>query len=315
MSRLPSWWRSCGLRRQPLPDQMTLRTNGTITEEFLHEPGEAGIRPICHRAVDCGPCRPFAGSSVFFVRWMPIGVALLAGLIDPAIARGLTAQELGVLVNTNDPQSVAVGEYYRVRRGIPAGNVIRVALPTGSPDLSVGEFRRVKAIIDQRTPGRVQAFATTWVAPYRVNCMSLNTAIAFGYNPAFCAQGCQQTQPSAYYDSESAAPAVDLGIRPAMSIAARTVAEAKALIDRGVASDGTAPRGTAYLLSTSDTQRNVRATRYGLARAMSGSILDLRVLQTDKLQGRSDVMFYFTGSVRVPDLRSNRFLPAPSAIT
>ncbi len=245
----------------------------------------------------------------FFVRWMPIGVALLAGLIDPAIARGLTAQELGVLVNTNDPQSVAVGEYYRVRRGIPAGNVIRVALPTGSPDLSVGEFRHVKAIIDQRTPGRAQPFATTWVAPYRVNCMSLNTAIAFGYNPAFCAQGCQQTQPSAYYDSESAAPAVDLGIRPAMSIAARTVAEAKALIDRGVASDGTAPRGTAYLLSTSDTQRNVRATRYGLARAMSGSILDLRVLQTDKLQGRSDVMFYFTGSVRVPDLRSNRFLP------
>jgi uncharacterized protein (TIGR03790 family) len=256
--------------------------------------------------------RTFCRQSLF-ARWLLTGFALVAGLGNWDLARGLTPQELGVLVNTNDPQSVAVGEYYRVRRNIPAANVIRVALPTGTASLPVGEFRRLKASIDRRTPGRVQAFAATWVAPYRVNCMSLNTAIAIGYNPAFCSQGCQRTRSSAYYDSDSAAPAVDLGIRPTMSIAARTFEEAKALIDRGVASDGTAPRGTAYLLSTSDTQRNVRAARYGLARAMLGSILDLQVLQADKLQDRRDVMFYFTGTARVPDLRSNRFVPGAIA--
>lgn len=248
----------------------------------------------------------FLGS---LARWLTAGVALLAATGDPAVAGGLTARELGVLINTSDPQSVAVGEYYQARRGIPAANVIRVRLPTGSPNMSVDMFRRLKAIIDRRTPGRVQAFATTWVAPYRVHCMSLNTAIAFGYDPAFCAQKCARTRTSGYYDSDSTQPALDLGLRPTMSIAARSVAEAKALIERGIASDGTAPPGTAYLLNTSDTQRSVRAARYGIARRMLGSLLNIQLLQADTLQNRKDVMFYFTGLARVPDLRSNHFLP------
>jgi uncharacterized protein (TIGR03790 family) len=242
-------------------------------------------------------------------RWISIGIVLGAGLGNLACARGLTARELGVLINTNDPQSVAVGEYYRARRGIPPENIVRVALPTGSPGITVDEFRRIKALIDRRTPGRVQAFAVTWVSPYRVLCMSLNTAIAIGFDLSFCSQGCSQTRPSAYYDSDSMAPSVDLGIRPAMSIAAPTIAQARALIDRGLASDGTAPHGTAYLLSTPDAQRNVRAGRYGMARAQFGSVLDMQVLQADGIRDRQDVMFYFTGIVRVPDLRSNRFLP------
>jgi uncharacterized protein (TIGR03790 family) len=246
-------------------------------------------------------------------RWTYIIVVLGVALIHSSVSHALTPKELGVLVNSNDPQSVAVGEYYRVRRGIPAGNVIRVALPTSGSNLSVKEFQAVKAAIDQRVPGRVQAFATTWVAPYRVHCMSLNTAIAMGYHPEFCASGCARTRPSPYYESNSKAPAVDLGIRPTMSIAARTVREAKALIDRGVASDGTAPQGTAYLLSTSDAQRNVRSTRFGLARAMLGSAVNVQILQADKITNRQDVLFYFTGAVRVADLHTNHFLPGAIA--
>jgi uncharacterized protein (TIGR03790 family) len=238
-----------------------------------------------------------------------IVVALFLGVSGIARPSGLTADQLGVLINTNDSQSVAIGEYYRRRRAIPAANVIRLAIPVGARELSIDRFRRIKAQIDRNTPGRVQAFAITWVAPYRVHCMSLNTAIAMGYSPEFCANGCARTRLSYYFDSSSNAPAVDLGIRPTMSIAARTVAEAIALIDRGIASDGTAPVGTAYLLNTADAARNVRALRYGLARALTGEAVTVQILDSDGLRGRRDVMFYFTGTARVPDLASNSFLP------
>ena len=39
---------------------------------------------------------------------------------------------------------------------------------------------------------------------------------------------------------------MDFGIRPTMAIAANNFEEAKALIDRGIASDNTHPQGTAY---------------------------------------------------------------------
>ena len=40
-----------------------------------------------------------------------------------------------------------------------------------------------------------------------------------------------------------------------MSLAATTFEDAKALIDRGIASDGKRPRGSAYLVSTTDPNR------------------------------------------------------------
>ena len=66
--------------------------------------------------------------------------------------------------------------------------------------------------------------------------MSITAAFAFGFDRRHCAEGCRPTQVSRYFESDSAAPWRDLGLRPSMLLAARSLDEAKALIDRGVRS-------------------------------------------------------------------------------
>jgi uncharacterized protein (TIGR03790 family) len=98
-----------------------------------------------------------------------------------------------------------------------------------------------------------------------------------------------------------------------MLLAAADVAEGKRLIARGVAADGTNPPGTAYLLSTSDPARNVRAVGYEAVRDSLAPGFTVRVLQGDVLRGAKDVMAYFTGLVEVPEIRSNHFRPGAVA--
>lgn len=224
----------------------------------------------------------------------------------------LTAASLGVVINENDPLSVRIGEYYRQRRAIPAENVVRVSI-TASPTISRQEFAKLWKDVRGRMPGQVQALALAWSQPFRVECMSITSAFASGFDARACVDGCQPTAFSAYFDSETHTPYDDLGLRPTMLLAARSFEEARALIDRGLAADGTAPRGTAYLLDTSDTSRNTRAAWYGYARGMGGEGLNVQVLKADVLRNRQDVLFYFTGLLRVADIRSNRFLPGALA--
>jgi hypothetical protein len=98
-----------------------------------------------------------------------------------------------------------------------------------------------------------------------------------------------------------------------MSLAASSVAQAKKLIDRGVVSDGKNPNGTAYLVSTSDNNRNVRAKGYEKTRDMLHKLIPTRIVKADSIQNKRDVMFYFTGLTHVPHLETNRYLPGAMA--
>src|SRR4051812_23827346 len=233
---------------------------------------------------------------------VPVVCFALAGA-----AYALDHRQLALVVNTADPLSVAIGEYYAERRAIGFQNVIRVSFPPGREALTREEFEKLKRVVAARTLPRVQAYALAWALPYRVECMSITSAFAYGYDAALCEQGCKPTRPSRYFDAKSRAPFADFGLRPAMALAARTLEQAKALIDRGVAADGTRPDGTAYLVSTSDAVRNVRSRLYPLAVKAAGGF-PVRTLQADALTYRTDVLFYFTGAARVP-LETVRFLP------
>ena len=204
-----------------------------------------------------------------------IGAAL------PWPARALDRTQLAVIVNTRDPLSVEIGEYYAKRRRISFQNIIKVGFPPGRTTLTSKEFGAIKAWVDEQTMPRVQAYALTWAAPYRVECMSITSAFAFGFDPAFCAEGCKPTRPSRYFNSRARLPFTQLGMRPTMAIAATSFEQAKALIDRGVASDGSLPTGTAYLLSTSDSARNVRSVSYPLVERILKSRLRVRMLKAD----------------------------------
>jgi uncharacterized protein (TIGR03790 family) len=225
----------------------------------------------------------------------------------------LTPLQLGVVINTADPLSVAIGNYYVRARHIPQHNVARVTFDYHRSVLSTREFTSLKAAIDAQLPSSVQAYALTWERPYRVECMSITSAFAFGFDSRYCARGCLATQLSPYFNSTSEAPYDELHIRPAMSLAASSFDQAKALIDRGVQSDGSAPTGTAYLVISGDAARDVRAASYRDAVMLAGRRIQITLAQTPGLEHRPDVMFYFIGTARVPGLDSNHFLPGAVA--
>ncbi|MEB3311179.1 MAG: TIGR03790 family protein [Snowella sp.] len=224
-----------------------------------------------------------------------------------------TAQNLGVIVNEADPLSVQIGEYYQRQRKIPQRNIIKISFPPNRSTLSSQEFRKLHNTVKARTPSAVEGYALTWAAPYRVDCMSMTSAFAFGFDPSHCANGCQPTAPNPYFNQTSFRPYQDFKIRPSMMIAATNFAQAKALIDRGVAADETFPTGTAYLVNTSDKARNVRSQFYRLIETYLGSRFKITQIKGDVLENKTDVMFYITGLESVEKINTNRFRPGAIA--
>ena len=226
---------------------------------------------------------------------------------------GLRAAQLGLIINEQDPYSLAVGRYYQDQRQIPAANVVRVRFDPGQRVMAPEAFNTLYRQINDRLPATVQGFALAWTLPYRVGCMSITAAFAFGYDPAYCAEGCRPTRISPYAGSASQAPFTDFAVRPAMLLAADTIAGGRALIDRGMAADGAQPQGSAYLLATSDRRRSVREVFYPDILQQLHRKLPVIVLKADVLSNRDDVLFYFTGLRQVEDIGSNRFLPGAIA--
>jgi len=251
----------------------------------------------------------------------------------PALPRAsITAAELAVLVADGDPLSEAAALAYQQARGIPAAHVVRLPVPAGSDTISDSEFATLKATIDARLPPTVQASLVTWLQPSRVvgstvpggggqPCvMGITSALAYGYNPAFCG-GCRRTQASAYYDTDTTRPWTDLHIRPAMMLGAATIEAARALIQRGLAAEGTAPTGTGWLLRTADAARSVRWTDHPALPAQWATAPGLALQVVDasdptapqELADQAGVLFYFTGAVRLARLDSIGFLPGAVA--
>jgi uncharacterized protein (TIGR03790 family) len=250
-----------------------------------------------------------------YLRPLALILSTALGLaLTPRSAQALTGSDLAVIVNEADPLSVRIGEYYARARQIPAQNIIRIRIKSPGSTLQADEFAALKADIDARTPALVQAYALTWVQPYRVECMSITSAFAFGFNRAYCGEGCAVTRLSPYYDSDSGRPHSELGLRPTMSIAALSFENARALTDRGLAASQRANStrslpGRAYLVETDDVARNVRAADYADAKLLVAGRVPVEIIQAPGLKNRNDVLFYFIGASDVPDLATNRFVP------
>lgn len=218
-----------------------------------------------------------------------------------------------MVINTNDPLSVRIGEYYAAQRRLSFQNILRIELPTGRSVISRQEFEGLKRQVDRKAMPIVQAFALTWTSPYRVECMSITSAFAFGFDPDFCEPGCGPTRASRYYNSRGLMPFAEHGLRPTMLIAASSFEQAKALIDRGVRSDGSFPAGAAYFLSTSDSARNVRSTLFLNAKRRIDGRVPVNILKQETLAQVNDILFYFTGRKAVDRLETLHFVPGAIA--
>lgn len=226
----------------------------------------------------------------------------------PAV--GLRARDIAVVVNDADPASVEIGRYYARQRGIAAERVIHVRFPAGQPVMAFADWARVQAVLETKVDAQVQAYALAWTLPFRVECMGVTAAFAFGFDPgAYCpGDGCQPTKASPYFNSRSSAPFTDHRLRPAMLLAGENVESVKRLIDRGLRADESWPEGKAYLMNTSDRGRNVRAESYERVRAALGLAYPIEQVDADALEGKADVMFEFTGAAVVASMASNSYL-------
>lgn len=238
---------------------------------------------------------------------------VITALVCSGADAAIEADQLAIIVNDIDPISVATGEYYAERRKIPAANVIHIELPRDKPVIGSAVFERIFDEVKRRTPTGVQAYALTWLLPYRVDCMSITTAFAVGYATRYCAKACRATAPNPYFNSSSHQPFSDFGIRPTMVIAARTLEDARSLIDRGVRSDFAKPSAKAYLVITPDPARNTRLPAFMAAKRRLSSAIGVSIVHADGIRDKSDIMFYFIGAKRVPHLDSIGFLPGAMA--
>ncbi len=244
--------------------------------------------------------------------WLALALPVQAANMPPEVPQSLGPDQLALVVNLDDPASVETAAYYQKQRRIPAANVVRVRFRADVSTLSEQAFASLHKEVSRKTPPHVQAYALAWTQPYRVGCMGITSAFAFGYDAAWCAAGCGETRASPYFNTPGIAPWSMHRMRPAMLLAGRSVAEVKALIDRGVAADHTFPPGTAYLVNTEDKARNVRASLYPTTSRLMGKLINIASVD-HSVTRRDDVLAYFTGLVRVPGLDQLYFRPGAVA--
>lgn len=241
----------------------------------------------------------------------PLFVGLTLVALNVA-AEGLGSDTLGVIYNRNDDSSKRIAAYYAAQRHVPGANVLGLAVPDRAI-INRAELTVLRAEVLRELPSTVQSVLLVWSRPYAVECMSITTAVATGYQSGFCEPGCARTVSSPLYDSQGWLPADTVGWLPAMLLPSADEALARAVIDRGVAADGTRPPGTAYLVRTQDASRNVRAAGYADIEELLGSRLSVRELTTPVRRPITDVIAYFTGAAQVEELPLLEFLPGAAA--
>ncbi len=234
---------------------------------------------------------------------------------------GLRADELGVIVNDNDPLSIELANQYVIRRGIPAANVVHISIPS-TTNINRTDFQVVYDQVNAALPSSVQATLLTWTAPYRVDCMSITSAFAFGFDEMWCNTSgvvCASTAASPVYLSETTNPYVDLNVRPSMMLAASNVADGVSLIQRGISSDGSLPTGDGYLMRTTDALRSIRWFAFTLIPEPWIDAINFTYIDnsdgsgSNVISNTNDVLFYFTGLSNVASIDTNSYLPGAVA--
>jgi uncharacterized protein (TIGR03790 family) len=223
---------------------------------------------------------------------------------------------LGVIVNTRDPHSIELARYYVAKRGIPISNLIPVDFKPGNENLSRIDFNAVFQDAQRNTKDHIQAYVLTWTKPFKVDCMSITSAFAFGFDLNHCANGCRPTKQSPYFDSDVTAPWSELKIRPTMMLAADNFENLVDLIDRGIESDKNIPlQSNAFIIETSDKNRSIRSHTISNQKININShhALNIHIQKKTNLSDQSDVMFYFIGASNVSNISTNKYPPGAIA--
>jgi uncharacterized protein (TIGR03790 family) len=176
-----------------------------------------------------------------------------------------------VMVNQLSTNSCELGNYYCERRGVPPENVLRIAWPGDNISWSSGDFQTnlLSPLLDMLTArqlsNQIDYVVLSMDIPFQTldgtKPNSTTSALFYGLKDDSGANWMDVT--NSYSTSEQVFQQAKPASAPSRSfltsmITAGSLAQAKMLVDQGVASDGTFPAQTVILAKSSDPLRNVR---------------------------------------------------------
>lgn len=228
----------------------------------------------------------------------------------------LKSENVAVVINTQDANSVEVGNYYMAARQIPAKNLVKLSFKNSQHySLHPDELKAFKQKITAKLSEDIQVILLVWTTPYAVGCNSITSALTLGYDANVCEGTCPVGKNSVFFNSRSFNPLRDHQIRLTMLLPTDDLAVAKAVIDRGVLSGFALNDATGYFLKTSDVSRSRPREPFfppDLSQVSSKKI-HFRTIRDEHLRDKKDVMFYFTGQERVQYLSTLNFMPGAIA--
>jgi uncharacterized protein (TIGR03790 family) len=232
-----------------------------------------------------------------------------------------------VVVNQNSSNSCEVGNYYCERRQVPPENQLRIAWPGGSISWTNADFQTyllnplLAALSSRQLSYQIDYVVLSMDIPYQTINQSLpnGTTSALFYGPKIDSGPMWPGITNSYYASEQifsqAKPASAPGYAFLTTmVTANSVAEAKKLVDQGVASDGIFPPHSVLLAKSSDPLRNIRY------RFFDNAIFNTRLARnysaqrtnTDSLWGQPNLLGFQTGLAYF-SVPTNLFTPGAMA--
>ncbi len=242
-------------------------------------------------------------------------VFLCAGTLSALATNAIKPEQVVVIVNKQDANSLTVGDYYLNARNIPKKNLIILDIPSAEAVISSEQFKPLREKIYANIGDEIQVIVIAWSKPYAVGCNSITSAMTLGYEQEQCEKLCSLGVKNPYYNSRSRNPRKDFNMRLSILLPADSVELAKNVIDRGVISAFKLNKATGYFLKTSDDLRSKPRESFfpkDLTKIESKQLY-IRTIKADSIKHKKDIMFYFTGVVSVPYLETLHFMPGAVA--
>jgi uncharacterized protein (TIGR03790 family) len=244
-----------------------------------------------------------------------------------------------VVVNQNSTNSVQLGNYYCERRCVPPQNFLRIYCADGNTSWNLSNFETnllnplVAMLASRSLTNQVDYIVLSMDIPYAVTATNganygengTTSALFYGFKtndcPACQYPGC--TLPdytlNSYAGSEGIfrqTPPIAAGSNSWLvtMLTSSNLAQAQAIIDHGVASDGAFPTQMVYLDKSSDVLRNLRYLEFDNTIFDSRLAGDFSIQRTnsDSPYGLTNLFGYQTG-LAVLNILSNAFVPGAIA--
>ena len=236
-----------------------------------------------------------------------------------------------VVVNQNSTNSVQLGNYYCERRCVPPQNLLRINWAGGNITWTRSDFEAnllnplAAMLSSRRLTNQADYVVLSMDIPFQVTdtngINSTTAALFYGFKPDDFGNSCSlpAASSSAYAGSEGVfrqTPPVAAGSNSwlATMITSSNLAQAQAIIDGGVASDGACPTQMVWLAKSSDSFRNIRYLKFDNAifDARVAGDFSIRRTNLDSLYGLTNLFGYQTGLMQF-NILSNAFVPGAIA--